>query len=201
MTTQRERKHDLLEQLAKQLEAREQELPRETRLERKGRVRNKYRLLEKWQSALDEYSGAGSAELVTGYRPSGSQAPVDVEEIAGLIVCDEDDGVHHFRLYRDETAAFIEIPDGPDTAIHVDPMTPPASKQYNQDGPPAAVTSILDALEITPSWHTACADGEHSFSTKGEDTRFESVVCDTCGHAQDVLTWLGHDVPPFHEIR
>lgn len=199
MTTQRER--EILERFAEQVKAREQELPKELRLERKGRVRNKYRLLEKWKAVLEEYSGPGTAELVAGYRPSGIQASVDVGEIAGLIVRDEDGVTHHLRLYRNESAAFIEIPDDSDARIRIDPMKKLDVKHYQRDGVPTAVTEVLDALEVTPGWDDACADGEHTFTISGEKTRSEAVICETCGSSQAVLSWLGHTVPTKDELE
>jgi len=196
-----QRSQELLEKLAKETKKREQQLPREVQLERKGRVRNKYRLLEKWETTLDEYSGPGWAKLVTGYRPSGIQAPVDVPEIAGLIVWDEDRIAHHFRLYRTERAAFIEIPDDPHAKIWIDPMEKIVDNdRYVRDRPPRAALEILDTLEITPSWENACADGEHDFITKDEGTPFETIRCETCRNGQAVLTWLGHSVPFKDEI-
>lgn len=77
----------------------------------------------------------------------------------------------------------------------------PASKRYVRDGPPTAVLEILDALGLTPSWNDACVDGAHTFVVKGEETRFESVVCETCGNGQAVLSWLGHHVPIKDDLK
>lgn len=200
MIQEDQQKQELLERLAEQITAREQERPDRRRFERKGRIRNKYRLLEKWETALESYTGPGRADLVTGYRPTGFQGPVDVAEIAGLLVQDESGVIHHFRLYRDETVAFLEIPDDPDDPIHIDPMMPPPDERYTRDGPPPAVTEVLDALGVTPKWHDACHDRQHTFVVEGEDTRFESVVCGTCGNKGRVLSWLGHSVPAPDEF-
>lgn len=190
-----DRSADILEKFFEYVREREQQRPREERLERKGRVRNKYRLLNKWQVALDEYSGPGSAKLVDEYRPSGCQAPVDVSEIAGLIVWDSEGRAHHLRLYRDETAAFIEIPDDPNSAITIDPMVNPRRNAiYDIDGPPQAVVGRLDAMEVVPRWRDAC-DGQHDFAMTNEGTRFEAIQCQQCGHTRHVLSWLGHTVP------
>jgi hypothetical protein len=131
----------------------------------KARNRNKYRLLSKWEEALEKYEGAGEAELVTGYRPSGLSAPIDVPEIAGLIVCDTEDQAHHFRLYRDETISFIERPKNPHSSITIDPLCDPVPDNtiYLTNGPPIAVTQRLDVLEVIPRWKDACQDGEHDF--------------------------------------
>lgn len=196
-----ERQRELLEQYAAQLEEAEQNLPKEKRLERKGRFRNKYRLLEKWESEIRQYSGPGDTELVTGYRPSGGSAPVDVNEIAGLIVRDTDGNAHHFRLYRGETAGFIETPVDPDRDIRIDPMKTRESRRYVRDGPPTAVPAVLDQLGLTPTWDNVCSDGDHTFVVKNADTPYESVACETCRASQDVLSWLGHIVPSKEEVE
>ena len=169
----------------------------DARLERKARVRNKYRLLEKWRTALDEYDGPGEATLVDGYRPSGFLAPVDVSEIAGLIVWDEDRRAHHFRLYRDETVHFIEMPEDPDAPITVDPMIDPGGDDtvYLTSGPPPAVAERLDALDVTPRWEDACRDGKHAFEWVNEGSACEFLACEDCGATRSTLSWLGHTVP------
>lgn len=154
------------------------------------------------ETALNEYAGPGQATLVTEYRPSGTQAPVDVPEIAGLIVKDADGIVHHLRLYRDESAAFIEIPDDPGAKIRIDPMKPNGGDdRYEREAPPRAVLEILDTLEVTPTWENTCADGDHDFSIKHEGTPYEVVKCDQCHHGQAVLTWLGHHVSVEEETE
>ena len=187
---------NLLGDLIEDIWTQEEQRPRRKRLQRKGRVRNKFRLLDKWESVLDSYDGPGDAALVDGYRPSGA-APVDVPEIAGLIVWDADCTAHHFRLYRDETAYFIESPDDPEARIAVDPMhDPPGNKPiYVTDGPPEAVTNLLDTLDITPRWHNACDDGTHEFTTVNEDSAYAFAQCAECECPAHVLSWLGHAVP------
>ncbi|GAB3679249.1 hypothetical protein GCM10028857_00280 [Salinarchaeum chitinilyticum] len=122
------------EQLAEEIEEREQQRSRRDRMERRARWRNKYRLLRKWQSALEEYRGPGDAHLVTGYRPSGFVAPIDAPEIAGLAIWDATGTAHHFRLYRDETVAFIESPNDPRAPPLVDPMRHPRSDPAEHPG-------------------------------------------------------------------
>lgn len=187
---------DVLNAYAEKIRKREEQRPRREQLARQGRVRNKYRLLDKWASVVDEYDGPGYATLVDEYRPSGS-APVEVQEIAGLIVWDAHNRAHHFRLYRDETAHFIESPDDPNASITIDPMMdePGDTIVYDTDGPPEAVTDVLDALDITPRWHDACDDGSHEFTTVNEDSKYAFRECEECGNATHVLSWLGHAVP------
>ena len=185
------------EALARRARERERQRPRRERLERKGRVRNKYRLLDKWKTALEEFDGPGEAALVDGYRPNGFPAPVDVAEIAGLVVWDADRRAHHFRLYRDGGVHFIESPSDPDAPIVVDPMTDPGGDNtvYLTEAPPPAVTERLDALGVTPRWGNACPDGEHDFETANEGHYTAFVQCRKCETSRGTLSWLGHAVP------
>lgn len=170
-----------------------------TRLKRKGRSRNKHRLLEKWNRALETADAPGDAVLVGGYRPSGLCAPVDVPEIAGLIVWDADRRAHHFRLYRDGTVAFIESPENPDAPVMIDPMVAPAgdSTIYLTAGPPPAVTTRIEALDVTPRWADVCTDGAHDFEIVNDGGRdcYQFVQCEKCETTRSTLSWLGHAVP------
>lgn len=187
---------EVLEEYLAAVKEREQQRPRRERLQRKGRVRNKYRLLKKWQETLAEYDGPGEAELVDGYRPSGVQAPVDVPEIAGLIVWDPDGRAHHFRLYRDETVAFIESPEDPNAPITIDPVeVGPDDTVYLSDGPSLAALDRLDAMDVTPKWSDARQDRHHDFEIINEGTGYEYHSCRHCENSRATLSWLGHAVP------
>jgi hypothetical protein len=184
------------EQLAEEIEEREQQRSRRDRMERKARWRNKYRLLRKWQSALEEYRGPGDAHLVTGYRPSGFVAPIDAPEIAGLAIWDATGTAHHFRLYRDEKIALIESPDDPRAPPVVDPMRMPRSDPAEHPcGPPAEVLERLDALGVELTWADTCDDGEHEFETANEETARPFIHCVDCSQKAHTLGWLGHSIP------
>lgn len=187
---------ELLREYAELLEEREQRLSRRERLARKGRIRNKYRLLANWQAALAEYDGPGRATLIDDYRPDGLAAPVDVLEIAGLIIWDSTGQAHQFRLRRDETISFIRCPDDPDAPIVIDPVSAPHyTTVYSSEGLPVAVIERVDALDVTPAWADACDDGAHAFTLVDKETRFERWQCRRCGHSRHTLSWLGHAVP------
>lgn len=166
-------------------------------IESRGRIRHAYWLKNRWQNAADEYEGPGDLKLITNYRPPGFQAPVDVEEIGGLIVWDQQGGAHHFRLYRDGRASFICSPKRPDAPIAIDPINnfPPHPRVYITDGVPEAVTTALDALDLTPTWGRACDDGAHEFTVDNSGTKYAVWSCDRCSLFRDTVSWIGHAVP------
>ena len=165
-------------------------------VEAQVRNRHKYWLLNKWRTALDKYDGPGEAVLVDGYRPSGFQAPIDVPEIAELIIQDPENHVYHFRLKRDETADFIEMPDDPDAPIIIDPISSPASNsdRFLSLGVPDAVTAVFEALDLTGPWDRACPAGTHTPEVINADSKCEFVACKRCELPRRTLTWIGHDV-------
>lgn len=193
-----DRAADVFEAFTEKVREQEARLPKRERLERKARVRNKYRLLEKWTDALDEYGGPGEAVLVDNYRPSGCCAPVDVPEIAGIVIWDADRRVHHVRLHRDETAKFIEMPDDPDQGIHIDPMTVPhrgVTTMPRSDGVPEAVRAVCEILEVDGPWDRACDDGDHTPKLVNEGSAHEFIACERCELTRSILTWMGHHIP------
>lgn len=169
--------------------------------ELRARHRHKYWLLNKWRIALEDYEGRGESVLVDNYRPQGLVAPIEVEEIAGLIILDTNGQAHHFRLYRDETAAFIESPEDARTRITIDPVSIPIKDEvYDSDGVPDVVLSVFDAMDLTGPWEHACPDGSHELEFVNPDSPYEFVACERCDLSRNTLTWMGHDIPrPIRE--
>lgn len=156
-------------------------------------IRNshKYWLYDKWRAAIDEYDGPATVDLIDGYRPQGLVAPIDVQEIGGLII--EINGTNHaFRLYRDETAIFIEMSDG-SKVFTFDPVSIPTSvhdRIYDTDGVPNAIIDVFETLDLIGPWEEACEDGLHEPEFVNEGSPHEFLRCKQCELSRSTLTWM-----------
>ena len=154
-------------------------------------IQNAQQLIEKWETQLEEYDGPGEVELIPDKSPS--EGP-----IAGLAVRDEYGALWHlFRLYPNETAAFIEIAQPDQTTIHIDPMMDPIGEdraRYASQGVPQAVKHVLDHLELTGRWERACDEREHEPEVMNKGSKYEHLRCGRCELSAATLSWLGHNI-------
>jgi hypothetical protein len=117
------------------------------------------------------------------------------EATTEAVIKDTEDRSWKFTLYADETIAFDSGPDscyGDDT---VPPRDSPKRKpMVLSDGPPPAVTTAIDVLDVEPRWTDACGDGTHRFEVVASK-HIDPIRCTECDHSTRLLGFLGHSIP------
>lgn len=165
-------------------------------LRQKARERNQWRLCRKWNARLAKYAGPGEVILLYNSQFDVGASPETFgEAVTDVAIEDAEDRTWGFTLYEDETIGFDN---GPDSCYGDDTVPPRDSPKRNPmrlpDGPPPAVITAIDILDVEPRWNDACDDRTHRFEIV-ETAHVDPIRCTECEHSTRVLGFLGHSIP------